>query len=81
MGLAIGLQRPVLAKEGLYANFNIENLRGYRSVIKSCLFTKINLNLQFIQRIQLSNLNFYNVLDYIVMEYDAQLKHEITINF
>ena len=55
MGLDIGLQRPALAKEGLYANFNIENLRGYRSAIEPCLFTKINLNLQFIQKIQLSN--------------------------
>ena len=55
MGLDIGLQRPALAKEGLYANFNIENLRGYGSGIEPCLFTKINLNIQFIQRIHLSN--------------------------
>ena len=55
MGLVIGLQRLVLAKEVLYANFEIENLRGYRSGIEPCLFAKINLNLQFIQRIHLSN--------------------------
>ena len=45
MGLDIGLQRPVLAKEGLYAKFNIENLRGYRSAIEPSLFTKLHLNL------------------------------------
>ena len=55
MGLDIGLQRPALAKEGLYANFNIENLRGYRSGIEPCFLSKINLNPQFIQRINLFN--------------------------
>ena len=55
MGLDIGLQRPVLAKEGLYANFNIENLKEYQSGIEPCLFSKMKLNLQFIQRIRLSN--------------------------
>ena len=55
MGLAIGLQRPVLVKEGLYANFNIVNLREYRSGIKPRFLSKINLNPQFMQRIDLSN--------------------------
>ena len=67
MGLVIGLRRPVLAKEGLYANFNIENQKGCRSIIEPCFFGKINLNLIFIQRI--------NVLQ------DAQMKYKITINF
>ena len=64
MGLAIGLQRPVLVKEGLYANFNIVNLREYRSGIKPRFLSKINLNPQFMQRIHLSNWNFDKVLDY-----------------
>ena len=55
MGLSIGLQRPVLVKEGLYANFNIVNLREYRSGIKPRFLSKINLNPQFMQRIDLSN--------------------------
>ena len=69
MGLAIGLQRPVLVKEGLYANFNIVNLREYRSGIKPRFLSKINLNPQFMQRIHLSNWNFDKVLDYIVTSY------------